>query len=196
MNYMYRNFRSRLTVCVALLTFAAALHAQAPAASATKAATAPSAQTPTWKSYSYPVDGFTASYPSEPDLQKKDVPTDAGTFELRSYIGTDGDVAMFVGICDYGSKTEGQNPDDLLQGAKNGALQNSNSHLLTESKITLGIYHGLTFEAESDQAHFSARIYMVGSTLYQTLVVAPLGKPYANTTRFLDSFQLIPRTAK
>jgi hypothetical protein len=37
---------------------------------------------------------------------------------------------------------------------------------------------------------------MVGSTLYQTLVVAPLGKPYANTTRFLDSFQLIPRTAK
>jgi hypothetical protein len=37
---------------------------------------------------------------------------------------------------------------------------------------------------------------MVGSTLYQTLVVAPLGKPYADTARFLDSFQLIPRTAK
>lgn len=196
MNYMHRNIASRLTVCVALLTFSAALNAQAPAASATQAAKAQSVQAPTWKSYSYPVDGFTASYPSEPDLQKKDVPTDAGTFELRSYIGTDGDVAMFVGICDYGSKTEGKDPDDLLQGAKNGALQNSNSHLLSESKITLGIYHGLTFEAESDQAHFSARIYMVGSTLYQTLVVSPLGKPYANTTRFLDSFQLIPRTAK
>ncbi len=180
MHRMHRNFACCLTVSVALLSFAAALGAQAPA----------------WQSYSYPADGFSASYPSVPDLQKRDVPTDAGTFELRSYIGTDGEVAMFVGICDYGSKTAGKDPDDLLQGAKNGALQNSNSHLLSETKITLGIYHGLTFEAESDQAHFSARIYMVGSTLYQTLVVSPLGKPYANTARFLDSFQLIPRVAK
>jgi hypothetical protein len=195
MNYIHSNIAARLTVCVALLSFAAALNAQAPAASGTQVATAPTPQPPIWKSYSYPVDGFTASYPAAPDLQKKSVPTEAGTFELRSYIGTDGDVAMFVGICDYGSKTNGQDPDVLLQGAKNGALQNSNSHLLSETKTTLGIYRGLTFEAESDQAHFSARIYMVGSTLYQTLVVAPLGKPYADTARFLDSFQLIPRTA-
>jgi hypothetical protein len=180
MNCIHKNYASRLTVCVALLACAVTL----------------GAQTPSWKSYSYPVDGFSASYPSVPDLQKRDVPTDAGAFELRSYIGTDGEVAMFVGICDYGSKTAGKDPDDLLQGAKNGALQNASAHLLSETKTTLGIYHGLTFEAESDQAHFSARIYMVGSTLYQTLVVAPLGKPYADTARFLDSFQLIPRTAK
>ncbi len=180
MNCLHRNFAGRLTVSVALLSFAAVLGAQAPV----------------WKSYSYPADGFTASYPSVPDLQKKDVPTAAGTFELRAYIGTDGEVAMFVGICDYGAKTAGKDPDDLLQGAKNGALQNSSSHLLSETKTTFGIYHGLNFEAESTQAHFSARIYLVGSTLYQTLVVYPLGKPYADTTRFLDSFQLIPRTAK
>ena len=196
MNDVHRKIASRMIVCVALLSFAAALNAQATAASATQAATAQSPQPPVWKTYSYPADGFSASYPSVPDLQKKEVPTDAGTFELRSYIGTDGEVAMFVGICDYGSKTNGQDPDALLQGAKNGALQNSSSHLLSETKITLGIYHGLTFEAESDQAHFSARIYMVGSTLYQTLVVSPLGKPYADSARFLDSFQLIPRTAQ
>jgi hypothetical protein len=34
---------------------------------------------------------------------------------------------------------------------------------------------------------------MVGDTLYQTLVVSPLGSNYAETARFLDSFQLIPR---
>lgn len=179
MQQVRTSFTRNLTVCLALLSLAAAL----------------SAQTTAWKTYSYPADGFSASYPSVPDVQKKDVPTDAGSFELRSYIGTDGDVAMFVGICDYGSKTAGKDPDELLQGAKNGALENSKSHLLSETKTTFGIYHGLTFEAESDQAHFSARIYMVGSTLYQTLVVAPLGKPYADTARFLDSFLLIPRTA-
>lgn len=188
MHQMCSNFARRLTVYMALLSFAAALGAQTAATQ--------TAQVPTWKSYSYSVDGFSASFPSVPDLQKKEVPTEAGTFQLRSYIATEGNVAMFVGICDYGSKTNGQNPDVLLQGAKNGALQNSNSHLLSETKTTLGIYHGLTFEAESDQAHFSARVYMVGSTLYQTLVVSELGKPYADTTRFLDSFQLIPRTAQ
>jgi len=104
-------------------------------------------------------------------------------------------VAMFVGVCDYGAAVTGKDPDALLQGAKNGALQNSKSHLLSEQKITLGVYHGVEFEAESDAAHFSARVYIVGTTLYQTLVVYPLGAPYAGTTRFLDSFQLIARTS-
>ena len=49
------------------------------------------------------------------------------------------------------------------------------------------------FEAENDSMHFSARIYLVGSTLYQTLIASPLGTPYVSSTRFLDSFQLIPR---
>jgi hypothetical protein len=100
---------------------------------------------------------------------------------------------MFIGVCDYGSQTAGKDSNTLLQGAKNGALENSKSHLVSEKQITLGIYPGLTFEAESDQAHFSARIYFVGSTLYQALVVYPQGKPYADAARFLDSFQLIAR---
>ena len=66
---------------------------------------------------------------------------------------------------------------------------------MSERKIKLGVYPGIEYEAESDAAHFTARIYIVGSVLYQTLVVVPLGKPYDDTTRFLDSFQLIARTS-
>ena len=127
-------------------------------------------------------------------MQKKNIPTDAGAFELRSYIVQAGDVALFIGVCDYGSQAIGKDPGTLLQGGKNGALESSSSHLLSEKKIKLGAYPGIDFEAESDAAHFSFRIYMVGSVFYQTLVVAPLGKPYANTAQFLDSFQLIAKT--
>jgi hypothetical protein len=158
-------------------------------------ATALGAQAPVWRSYSYPADGFSASFPSAPDVQKRNVSTDAGPFELRSYVVQDGDVAMFVGVCDYGAQAAGKDPDVLLRGAKDGALKNSSSHLVSEKKITIGIYDGLEFEAETDQAHFTARVYMVGTTLYQTLVVSNLGKPYADTMRFLDSFQLIARTS-
>jgi hypothetical protein len=159
-------------------------------APAQKATPAPA---PEWKTYSYSSDGFSASFPSAPEAQKRDDPTDAGSFELRSYLVQIEPVAMFVGVCDYGAAAEGRDPDTMLEGARDGALKNSSSHLVSERKITLGIYKGLAFESESDTAHFSARIYVVGTTLYQTLVVAPKESPYPETTRFLDSFQLIAR---
>lgn len=177
MHALRKTLEHRFLVAVAVLCFGVALGAQAQE----------------WNSYSFASEGFRASFPSAPEQQKRDVPTDAGSFELRSYLVQVAPNALFIGVCDYGTQTNGQDPDVLLQGAKQSALTNSNSHLVSENKITLGIYHGIGFEAESDTAHFSARIYMVGDTLYQTLVVSPLGKPYAGTARFLDSFQLIPR---
>ncbi len=155
---------------------------------------AASAQTTNWQSYSYPADGFQASFPSVPDLEKKDVPSEAGSFEVRSYTAQVGSVALFVVVCDYGLAASGKDPDSLLQGAKNAVLQNPISRLVSEKKIPLGANHGLELEAENDAELSIVRMYMVGSTLYQTLVVAPRDKPYAETTRFLDSFQLVART--
>jgi hypothetical protein len=195
---MRRTIECRLAACVAAACFAAALAAQTPASQAPPAQ-APAAQpqpAPDWQTYSYSTDGFSATFPAQPELSKRNIDTSAGPIELRSYVVSAGQDALFVGVADYGSKTAGQDPNTLLQGAKNGALTNSKSHLLRETPIMLGVYHGLEFEAESDAAHFYARIYMVGSTLYQTLVVTPVGSPYADTTRFLDSFQLIARTAQ
>ena len=179
MNRIGKTLPRQLAVFAVVLCFASMLGAQAPE----------------WKSYSYPADGFSASYPSVPELSKRNVPTDAGSFELRAYLAQDGEAALFVGVCDYGSAVTGRNPDTVLQGAKTGAVSNVNGHLISEKKITLGTYPGIEFEAENDTMHFTARIYLVGTTLYQTLIAAPLGKPYAGTTRFLDSFQLIARTS-
>jgi hypothetical protein len=158
---------------------------------------APQEQTapvPQWKSYSYPADGFSAVYPFEPDMQKKNVPTDKGTFELRAYLAQDSSSALFVGVCDYGSAISDRTADQVLDGAQDGAIKNVSAHLISGKKISLGVNPGREFEAENDSMHFSARIYLVGTTLYQTLVASPLGQPYVGTTRFLDSFQLIART--
>jgi len=186
----------RIAVAVIVASLTASLCAQTAPTPGTPAPATPSTQAAEWKTLSYPEEGFSASFPGAPEFSKRDVPTEKGSFELRSYLVEIEPVALFVGICDYGSATAGRDPDDVLKGAEDGALTNSKSHLITDKKITLGIYHGMTFESESDTAHFSARIYFVGSTLYQTLVVYPIGKPYDGVTRFLDSFQLIARVAK
>ena len=72
-------------------------------------------------------------------------------------------------------------------------LSAAGAHVLGEKNISLGANPGLQFEAESSTFHFSARFYLVGTALYRTVVVAPLGKPYSETTRFLDSFQVMSR---
>ena len=176
---MKRNaLQRRFVLTAGLLSLAAAL----------------AAQTPEWKSYSYSSDGFGAAFPSEPSMTKQNVPTDAGSFELRAYAVEDGPTALFIGVCDYGAAAAGKDPDVLLDGAQKGAIANVSGHLVSGKKITLSIYHGVEFEAESDTFHSSARIYLVGTTLYQALTAAPLARPYAGSARFLDSFQLIART--
>ncbi len=152
------------------------------------------AQSGDWKSYSYAPDGFSISAPSAPVMSKQDVPTEKGSFELRSYLVEVGSSALYVGVVDYGSAVSGRDPADVLEGAKSGAINNVKATVSKESKVTLGIYPGLSFESENDTMHFSARIYLVGSVLYQVLTASPKSEPYAGTERYLNSFQLIPRT--
>ena len=175
-------------VVILLVGFAPAALTQVTAGS-----TAPAAE---WKTYTYSSDGFSASFPAEPQAQKQSVPTEAGAVELRAYLVTPGSAALYVGICDYGSAVAGRDPQAVLTGARNGAINNVKAHIITEQKITLGVYPGVGFEAENDTMHFTARIYLVGTTLYQVLIAAPLTERYAESARFLDSFQLIPRIAK
>jgi hypothetical protein len=173
------SFLSRITLAVALFSFAAMLCAQAPQ----------------WKTYSYPADGFSAAFPGEPQFSKQNVPTDKGSFELRAYLAQDGQAAVFVGVCDYGAAISDRTPDQVLDGAQQGALDNVKAHLLRGKTITFGAFPGREFEAENDTMHFYARIYLVGTTLYQTLIASPIGSPYVSASNFLDSFQLIPRVS-
>jgi hypothetical protein len=174
-----------------------AQQAQAPQAQTPKTPSAqqqvPQEPKPDWETYNYPTDGFSTSFPSAPAHSTKNVDTATGTYELHSYLAVEGRTALYVGVCDYGSRPSTDNPNTLLEGAKDGALKNSNAHLLSEQNITLGIYNGLEYEAESDTVHFTARLYMVGAILYQTIVVTPRSQPYTDTVRFLNSFQLIAR---
>ncbi len=170
-----------MAICVTTLCLAGLLSAQ------------PQGQ-PQWKTYSYPADGFSISTPSLPKLDKQNVKTDAGTFELRAYLVEDGSSALYVGVCDYGQTGAGRDPDTVLQGAKNGAITNVQAHIVSEGKISLGVYPGLSFEAENTDFHLSARIFYLGTTLYQTLIARALSEPYANADVFLNSFQLLART--
>ena len=116
-----------IATAVAALGFAALLGAQT--------ATAPAAQAPEWKTYSYPADGFSASLPLEPIVQKKDVPTEKGSFEMHVYMMQETDSALVVMACDYGDAIAGRDADSILHGAQEGAISNVRGHLIREKKL-------------------------------------------------------------
>jgi hypothetical protein len=151
---------------------------------------------PDWKPYPYPSDGFSASFPSQPIMEKQNISTDAGLFELRTYVAKDSNVALIAAVCDYGATAAGKDPEDLLEGAKKGAINNLKAHIIGEKKVSLSVNHGVQFEADNAADHISARIYLAGTTLYQTIVISPINGHYAATARFLDSFQLLDRPNK
>ncbi|MGB9408854.1 MAG: hypothetical protein WCA89_15055 [Terracidiphilus sp.] len=91
---MRRTFARRTAFSMMALLFAATLAAQT--------TPAPTAPTPDWRTYNYPADGFSVSYPFEPTSNKQNVPTEKGAFELRAYLSQDGEAALYVGVCDYG----------------------------------------------------------------------------------------------
>ena len=152
-----------------------------------------SAMGPQWKNYSYSADGFSADFPIAPGVQKKTVPTDSGPADMRQYLAEDSSTALMIVVSDYGASGQGKDPDNVLKRGQDGFVKNVGGHVMKSQKIALGGNPGIAFEAESKTMHFSARDYMVGTTLYQALVVSLLKEPYSNTTRFLDSFQLIAR---
>jgi hypothetical protein len=183
-----------IAVAVVALGIAASLDAQTAPTPSAAAPASPIAHAAEWKTYSYPSDGFSVSFPSQPQLKKNFLDTKTGEIEVRTYLAIL-QPAWVVTVIDYGKQATNADPDTLLQLGKQGALTSSNAHLLSEKKITLNGNHGLEFEAESSIAHFYLRIYLVGGTLYQTMVVSDPSDKSAETARFLDSFQLIARVA-
>ena len=163
---------ARMAICAALVSLAAITPAQSPQL----------------KQYSYPADGFAVSFPSMPLVQTKTVPTDAGAVELHEYsVQIDG-ASIIVTVSNYGAHGSSKNADAQLQGAKNGALKNAEAKLKSEKPLVLDGNRGLEFEAEGNATHFTVRMYVVGTALYQQLVAAPVEKPCKATGEFLDSF--------
>jgi len=81
-------------------------------------APATAAGSPDWNPYSYEADGFSASFPAPPNVEKQNISTDAGQFELRTYSTQDSSAALTAAVCDYGSTVEGKDPDDVLESSK------------------------------------------------------------------------------
>lgn len=132
-------------------------------------------------------------------LQKttQEVETQGGKLDLHLFYGQDGDLGYFVSYCDYDPQVaKASLAENMLDGARDGAVSNVNGKLVSETNITLGDHPGreVIIEARAEDrppAIIKSRMFMVKNRLYQVTTVASRGRAGdKELDNFLRSFKL------
>lgn len=153
----------------------------------------PNQGTDTLKSFAVPEGGFAVKMPGTP--RKQSQPAGPG-LTMHSYVVETGDGAMMAAYADLPipPNEPAAKIEDRLDGSRQGMLQNSRAVLVNETKLQLpGGHRGREFTANvsSPQGVLRARIYLVGSRLYQVMAIGKASfANSADATTFLQSFQL------
>lgn len=146
------------------------------------------------ESFSFPEDGFRASFPTQPQMQKLTQATKSGgIIVMHSYCVPSGNATLCVVVILNGVTATGLAPQMLLELTKQGILTGNGNHKVSTGATDFEGHTEETVEAENDKVHTSARLYMVDDLIYQTIVTAPIEDKSVDAERFFNSFKLIKR---
>jgi hypothetical protein len=156
-----------------------------------------------WQEFVSQEGSFSVSVPGKPSeqLQKKPIGTSGKSVDMHNFIVDRGDVAYLVSYTDTlgGAelvRTFKEKEQDLLDGAREGALEYSRGKLVSETRITLGKYPGrqIKIAGERGGIQFTAhwRFYLIGTQIYQLGILNPNSiDTTIEMAKFFDSFKLI-----
>jgi hypothetical protein len=146
--------------------------------------------------------GFTAQMPGTPKRQTQSVPAGGDNIDVTMLSVEKGDEAFIVGYNDIPAAVAtlaDANPEQLLNNARDGAVQDIHGKVTSEHAITIDGHPGKEFTGDGtspddakQEGTFTARVYWVNPRLYQVLYVRPksTSAPSDNGQKFLDSFKL------
>jgi hypothetical protein len=146
-----------------------------------------------WSRFTSEEGRFSVSMPG-PDAPK-DQPTTKTDPKFGSYtthlLMKKGDKGLFLaGWVDYAPGVQ-VNVQGELAANRDNFIKGVKARLLSERPVTLDGHPGIEFTAESDQASFRSRVYVVGQRPYQLIAVTFKGfDDSASVNHFFSSFQL------
>lgn len=142
--------------------------------------------------------GFSVVTPLTLKESVQSVDTELGKLDIHIFTAERGDTAFVVGYSDYPQEIiQLSDPDQMLDGGRDGAAANVNGKVIAEDKITLNNYLGrdlvINGIAENGQEMtIQAYMFLVENRLYQVMVVAPKGELNSSEAgNFLRSFRLL-----
>ncbi|NJN20574.1 MAG: hypothetical protein HC812_04440 [Leptolyngbya sp. RL_3_1] len=140
---------------------------------------------------------FTIQTPIALTENRQSVETAVGPIEIHTFTAEDRNAAYVVAYSDYPAEMVAQtDPDTLLSGSRDGAVQNVGGTLISEDTIDLNGNPGLALVIDAqtetgEEATVNAHLYLFENRLYQVLVVVPKDEAdKVDVEGFLGSFQV------
>lgn len=121
--------------------------------------------------------------------------TPAGPIDIQVFTLDQNRFTYIISYSDYPEQIlQGKNQDNILDGARDGAVAHVQGKLWGEHRTALGQYPGreLTIEVPDGQHLVLMRMYLVKKRLYQVGVATRKAEASSsNVTKFLESFKLL-----
>lgn len=137
---------------------------------------------------------FSILFPKDPKEEKQTTDTDVGSIDSYSFTVEDKSIVYMVTYNDYPADAMiSADVDTVLDGARDGALNSTNSKLISETKIQIDGYSGREIKAQTskDNMIIVSRIYLVKNRLYQILALATHENcDNSSYIKFFNSFKL------
>jgi hypothetical protein len=153
-----------------------------------------SVQTTGWNKFVSPENQFSVHFPTHPSCESDIVNTPDGKAELVQYTSKSGDVLYAVMYGDYPVKGfAGKTQEQLLNNARDGAAENVQGKILSETIISKRGCSGreITMKVEPNSV-ITSQIVLKNNRIYQVIVVAPSEKLFVSQRRkFFDSFEIL-----
>jgi hypothetical protein len=140
-------------------------------------------------------DGFSLSMPGKPDKNDSTIASAAGPLPLRMYTLSKGFEGFITGYTEYPDIVfTSTQPEDLLDGAQQGAISNVKGEVTSQRSITLNGHPGREIVGISPDQNvgFTARVFLAKPRMYMLVYTQyDKDKPISEDgKKFLDSFQI------
>lgn len=140
-------------------------------------------------------NGFSILMPGKPTKNEQSIPSAAGPLPIHMYTLSHGYEGYITGYTEYPDFVfSSADPEDLLDGAQQGAIQNVSGQVTSQRKITIAGSPGreIVGTSPSKNIGFTARVYIVKPRMYMLVYTQfDQKKPISeHGKKFLDSFQV------
>lgn len=145
-----------------------------------------------WAKFTSTDGRFSVLLPGKPEENKDTQNSPYGPYTVYLFTAKGTGEIFLVGWVDYDPKFRFDNQKELEANRDNFA-KGVNAKVLETTPVKLGVNPGIEFTAESAEAFFRSRVYIVGRRPYQLIAVrAKGGQDSPNVERFFSSFEVIP----
>jgi hypothetical protein len=154
-----------------------------------------------WKTMTSDGGRFSLEMPGTPTEQKQTYDTpQGGQVEAVVYVLElqGGEVAYMAGYNDFSKdQLKGKKPAQLLNDARDGALDKVQGELLAETEVKLDGNPGRELKIQAGEMVVYVRVFLVKNRMIQALVAMPKDAvPEKDVNRFLQSIALLKKKAR